>query len=59
MPETRGPRHVQTRNAAALLENEADRDDLIVRAKGYIRRKTNHGRREREWKAVREIVRGT
>ena len=59
LPEMRGLRHMRTPKAAALLENEADRDDLIGRAKNHVRRQTNHGRWEREWKAVRKIVRGS
>ena len=57
--EMRGPVHVRTRNAKDRLENEADRSDLIVRARGFIRRRTNYMRWNRDWKAVRKIVRGS
>ena len=57
--EMRGPVRVRTRNAAVRLENEADRSDLIERAKSFIRRKSSYPRWQREWKAVRRIVRGS
>lgn len=40
-----------------VLENEADRDDLVGRARSFIRRRTSYGRWEREWRAVRKMVR--
>ena len=58
MMEMRGPRHVRTRNAVELLENEADRSYLIGMAKSFVHRQTKHGKWERDWREARRIVRG-